>query len=95
MKTILQKHSIGLNGWSFYCIWKKIKIRRILFFLQSGIALAEARDLIGLIYPDNVTIRGTHLQTARINKIIESIYLANSKLMDKKKGQREIFLFVP
>ena len=26
---------------------------------------------------------------------IESVYLANRKLIAKKKGQREIFLFVP
>ncbi len=54
-------------------------------------SLAEARDLIGLIYPENFTIRGTHLQTARINKIIESIYLINNELIAKKNGTKERF----
>jgi site-specific DNA recombinase len=40
-------------------------------YVDSG--LAQARDLIGLIYPENFTIRGTEVQTTRTNKIIESI----------------------
>ena len=54
-------------------------------------SLAEARDLIGLIYPENFTIRGNQVQTTRINKVIESIYMINSELCRKKNGTKESF----
>jgi DNA invertase Pin-like site-specific DNA recombinase/transcription elongation factor Elf1 len=34
-------------------------------------SLADARELIGLIYPENFTIRGEQVQTTRINKVIK------------------------
>ena len=57
----------------------------------SNASLAEARDLIGLIYPENFTIRGEQVQTTRINKVIESIYMINSELSLKKNGTKESF----
>ncbi|AWG25854.1 hypothetical protein FK004_11790 [Flavobacterium kingsejongi] len=54
-------------------------------------SLAEARDLIGLIYPENFTIRETQIQTTRTNKIVESIYLINNELRAKKNGTKEDF----
>lgn len=59
-------------------------------------SLAEARDLIGLIYPENFTIRETQIQNTRTNKIAESICLINSELKVKKNGTKEDFSsFVP
>ncbi|WP_432419444.1 recombinase family protein [Flavobacterium flavigenum] len=57
--------------------------------------LSDARSLIGLVYPENFTIRENKIQTARVNKIIESIYLINSELRHKKTGQKMIFIFCP
>ena len=57
----------------------------------NNASLAEARDLIGLIYPENFTIRGNQVQTTRINKVIESIYMINSELCRKKNGTKESF----
>ncbi|WP_081478725.1 recombinase family protein [Flavobacterium frigoris] len=57
----------------------------------SNASLAEARDLIGLIYPENFTIRGEQVQTTRINKVIECIYMINNELSRKKNGTKESF----
>ncbi|WP_074722154.1 recombinase family protein [Flavobacterium frigoris] len=54
-------------------------------------SLADARELIGLIYPENFTIRGEQVQTTRINKVIESIYMINNELGLKKNGTKENF----
>ena len=61
----------------------------------NNASLAEARDLIGLIYPENFTIRGDQVQTTRINKVIESIYMINSELYRKKTGQKRVFSLCP
>lgn len=53
--------------------------------------LADKRSLIGLVYPENFTIRENKIQTARVNKIIESIYLVNNELRDKKNGTKDDF----
>ncbi|WP_221433479.1 MULTISPECIES: recombinase family protein [Flavobacterium] len=53
--------------------------------------LSEARSLIGLVYPENFTIRENKIQTARVNKIVESIYLINKELRDKKNGTKDDF----
>jgi DNA invertase Pin-like site-specific DNA recombinase/transcription elongation factor Elf1 len=58
-------------------------------------SLADARELIGLIYPENFTIRGEQVQTTRINKVIKSIYMINNELMRKKTGQKRIFSLCP
>ena len=54
--------------------------------------LAEARDLIGLIYPENFTFRENDFQTARTNEIVNCIYLVNSKLEAKKNGTKDDFI---
>ncbi|WP_370635825.1 recombinase family protein [Flavobacterium sp. JAS] len=53
--------------------------------------LSDKRSLIGLIYPENFTIRENKIQTARVNKIVESIYLINSELKRKKNGTKDDF----
>lgn len=59
-------------------------------------SLSEARELIGLIYPENFTFRGNDFQTARVNEIINCIYLVNKELAVKKKRDKRRFLsFVP
>ncbi len=57
--------------------------------------LVEARDMIGLIYPENFTFRENKFQTARINEIVRCIYLVNKELQAKKKGQKTIFSLCP
>ena len=57
--------------------------------------LSDARGLIGLVYPENFTIHENKVQTARVNKIVESIYVINKELEDKKMGQKMIFIFCP
>lgn len=53
--------------------------------------LSDARSLIGLVYPENFTIRENKIQTARVNKIVESIYLINKELKAKKNGTKDDF----
>ena len=53
--------------------------------------LSEARSLIGLVYPENFTIQENKIQTARVNSIVESIYLINKDLEDKKNGTKDDF----
>lgn len=53
--------------------------------------LAEARDIIGLIYPENFTFRNNQFQTARVNEIASRIYLINNELSNKKNGTKEDF----
>jgi site-specific DNA recombinase len=55
----------------------------------SNANLAEARELIGLIYPENFTFRNNQFQTARVNEIASRIYLINSNLSNKKNGTKE------
>jgi len=50
--------------------------------------LSDKRSLIGLIYPENFTIRENKIQTARVNKIVESIYVINNELERKKKRDK-------
>lgn len=53
--------------------------------------LVEARDMIGLIYPENFTFRENKFQTARINEIVRCIYLVNKELQTKKNGTKDDF----
>lgn len=46
-------------------------------FAHTNTNLSEARDLIGLIYPENFTFRNNQFQTARVNEIACRIYLIN------------------
>lgn len=65
-------------------------------FAYTNANLSEARDLIGLIYPENFTFRNNQFQTARVNEIAGRIYLINNELGDKKKRDKtSFFLFVP
>lgn len=53
--------------------------------------LSDKRSLIGLIYAENFTIRENKIQTARVNKVIESIYFINKELRAKKNGTKDDF----
>jgi site-specific DNA recombinase len=57
----------------------------------ADIDLSDKRTLIGLIYPENFTIHENKIQTARVNKIVESIYLINSELDHIKNGTKDDF----
>lgn len=57
--------------------------------------LVQERELVGLIYPENFTFRGSTFQTARVNEILNCIYLVNKELEAKKKGQKTIFSLCP
>jgi hypothetical protein len=58
-------------------------------------SLADTRELIGLIYPENFTFRENQFQTTRLNEIINCIYLVNNRLRAKKTEQKMIFFFCP
>ncbi|MBA0883115.1 hypothetical protein [Flavobacterium undicola] len=60
-------------------------------FAYANANLSEARDLIGLIYPENFTFRNNQFQTARVNEVAGRIYLINSELGDEKNGTKEAF----
>ncbi|WP_082706605.1 recombinase family protein [Flavobacterium sp. TAB 87] len=56
-------------------------------------ALADSREMIGLIFPENFTFLESKFQTVRVNEIINCIYLVNNRLRAKKNGTKEdIFL---
>lgn len=83
--VVKDKHSIEMlldKG-----IENLIKLNRA----YADMDLSEARSLIGLVYPENFTIRENKIQTARINKIVESIYLINNELRIKKNGTKDDF----
>ncbi|MFH6964366.1 hypothetical protein ACHRVK_18410 [Flavobacterium plurextorum] len=54
--------------------------------------LSDERILIGLVYPENFTIHENKVQTARANKIGESIYLINKQLKAKKRTKDNFYL---
>jgi site-specific DNA recombinase len=59
----------------------------------DGGALADSREVIGLIFPENFTFQEKKIRTARVNEIINFIYLVNNRLMVKKNGTKDdIFL---
>lgn len=47
--------------------------------------LAETRDLIGSIYPENLYFENNELRTTRINEAVQLIYLINSEIDKHKK----------
>ncbi len=56
-------------------------------------SLADSREIIGLIFPENFTFRENKIQTARINEMVNCIYLVNNRLRAKKNGTKDdIFL---
>ncbi|WPO77887.1 hypothetical protein [Flavobacterium sp. KACC 22761] len=58
--------------------------------------LADSREMIGLIFPENFTFEEKKIRTARINEMVNCIYLVNNRLRKKKKtGQKMIFFFCP
>ena len=60
-------------------------------FAYENTSLGEARELIGLIYPENFTFSGMQIQTARINGVMSAIYVINNELKAKKNGTKEDF----
>jgi hypothetical protein len=59
----------------------------------DGGTLADSREIIGLIFPENFTFSENKIRTARVNEIINCIYLVNNRLRAKKNGTKDdIFL---
>ena len=55
--------------------------------------LADSREMIGLIFPENFTFEEKKIRTARINEMVNCIYLVNNRLRAKKNGTKDdIFL---
>ncbi|WP_218147769.1 hypothetical protein [Dyadobacter sp. SG02] len=52
---------------------------------KSG-TLEEKRQIIGSIFPENLTFDGMEHRTARLNEGIDLIYQITSKLRTQKKG---------
>lgn len=48
----------------------------------------EKRMLIGSIFPENLVIEELKVRTARVNEVVQVIYLINKELGGKKNGQR-------
>lgn len=44
----------------------------------NGGTLADSREIIGLIFPENFIFSENKIRTARVNKIINFIYLVNN-----------------
>ena len=59
----------------------------------DGGTLADSREIIGLIFPENFTFSENKIRTARVNEVINCIYLVNNRLRAKKNGTKDdIFL---
>ena len=43
-------------------------------------SLADSREMIGLIFPENFTFSENKIRTARVNEIANCIYLVNNRL---------------
>lgn len=55
--------------------------------------LADSREMIGLIFPENFTFEEKKIRTVRINEMVNCIYLVNNRLRAKKNGTKDdIFL---
>ncbi|WP_347053569.1 hypothetical protein [Flavobacterium olei] len=55
--------------------------------------LANSREMIGLIFPENFTFQESKIKTARVNEMVNCIYLVNNRLRAKKNGTKDdIFL---
>ncbi|CAM3684735.1 recombinase family protein [Flavobacterium chungbukense] len=57
----------------------------------DGGTLADSRELIGLIFPENFTFQEQKIRTARVNEMINCIYLVNNRLRAKKNGTKDDF----
>ncbi|WP_231131593.1 hypothetical protein [Flavobacterium hydrophilum] len=54
--------------------------------------LADCIELIGLIFPENFTFKEKKIRTARINEMVNCIYLVNNILLKKNGTKDDIFL---
>ncbi len=62
----------------------------------EGSSLAEVRELIGLIYPENFTFRGNDFQTARVNENYQQYLFGKTvNYGAKKTGQKTILSLCP
>jgi site-specific DNA recombinase len=58
--------------------------------LDKGAKKADTEDLrrlVSAMFPENFTFDGANVRTARMNTILQYIYLINKKLEENKKGQ--------
>jgi site-specific DNA recombinase len=49
----------------------------------------EQREIVGSIYPENLTFDGEHYRTARLNEAVRQIYLIEKELQENKNGTSE------
>jgi len=54
-------------------------------YLMNG----TKREIIGSIYPENLTFDGEHYRTARLNEAVRQIYLIEKELQENKNGTSE------
>jgi len=54
----------------------------------DGGTLADSREIIGLIFPENFTFSENKIRTARVNEMVNCIYLVNNRLRAKKKRDK-------
>ncbi len=55
-------------------------------YLYEAGTIDEKRNLIGSIFPENLTFNKTDYRTTRINEAVRLIYFINSELQGKKNG---------
>lgn len=51
--------------------------------------LTHFRNIIGSIYPEKFTIEEKQFQTARINEVVQIVYLINEELASKNNGTKK------
>jgi site-specific DNA recombinase len=51
--------------------------------------IKEQREIVGSIYPENLTFDGEHYRIARLNEAVRQIYLIEKELQENKNGTRE------
>ena len=49
----------------------------------------EKREIVGSIFPENLTFNGEYYRTTRINEAVRQIYLIEKELQENKNGTSE------
>ena len=52
--------------------------------------IKEKRELVGSIFPENLTFNGEYYRTARLNEAVRQIYLIEKELQENKNGTSKV-----
>jgi site-specific DNA recombinase len=53
-------------------------------------AIKEKREIVGSIFPENLTFNGEYYRTTRINEAVRQIYLIEKELQENKNGTSKV-----